>query len=77
MKKNYRYIFLDANNDEFKLVKTKFRLLSTNSKTGRIYYDYYDGKLFGNHIAESRTKNWVYIGLLSGRTQGTSTGKSE
>jgi len=56
--KNYRYIAHDAKTNEIKLIKSRILL------DGKPAYDYCDGKKFGNYIKISRTKNWVYIGLL-------------
>lgn len=56
----YRYIFFDQKNNEIKLVRSSFKLMPEC----RMYFDYYDGKLFGNHKPFSRAKNWIYIGDL-------------
>lgn len=56
----YKNVFYCQKQNDFYLVKSCFRLLPQK----RIYFDFYDGNIFGKHIAKSKTKSWVYLGQL-------------
>lgn len=59
-KENYKYLCYLPKTNELRLIKGRYKFVPENT----YHWQVYDGRVFGNYVAEKRTKYWIYVGDL-------------